>query len=94
MKKKKNTKKHKRGRCFLSLYFFLFPQVPHPILKPFLGFLRGPGKDSVLPGKRGLDGVFVEQREGVPGATPLGNGLEDNSCGRACASVTGRAALL
>lgn len=74
--------------------FFSFSSSAASHLKPFLGFLRGPGKDSVLPGKRGLDGVFVEQREGVPGATPLGNGLEDNSCGRACVSVTGRAALL
>lgn len=48
----------------------------------------------MLPGKRGLDGTLVKQREGVPGAARRGQGLKNNSCERACASVTGGAALL
>lgn len=89
-------KTHKRERCFLSLNFFSSssPSVASR-LKPFLGFLRGPGKDSVLPGERGLDSIFMKECErSLSDAALQANGLENNSCVRACASVAVRAALL
>lgn len=96
VKKKKKEKKTSEGCCFLSLNFFPSSSSSSSSsaasrLKPFLGFVRGAGEDSVLPGERGLDAVFVKEWER---SQSDGNGPQNNSCVRACASVAVRAALL